>query len=1065
MSFRKITSTAIGVFVVGVLLFGTFGCQQAQQRQAQIPDHRLWPRPEIIPVPAAVSGVSEPVVSLNGTWKFSSDPPERFWRDEVDFSGWQDIRVPAQASFHIEDLSIRRNAVRPSYVYKRVVEIPEDYAGKRVKLRFQGVTGEGTAWVNGTQVGSHHGGFTIWNPDITEQVTPGEAATITVSVHEPEKERSTNTYHGGIVRGVDLMALPPSHITRFHIDSDLDSEYRNAQMNVWVALALGEGTENAEVRLTLKDPDGEITEITPSVLRLSRQETVPCVPGRDCRPAPVTLSSGEAERIFSVPVANPKKWSAEHPHLYTIRADLYVDGRVAQSVTRRIGFRKVEIDGRRLLVNGNEVKLRGSAQFDSHPLNGISLTKEEAVRDLTLYKEANHNHVRPANYIPTEDFLAAADRIGIYVMGEMPVTFAHVAADDESLLPIFMNQTAETIEQARNHPSILVWMLANETHYGFNIGKMADYVFNEDPSLPVAFSWSQSVPPGHPLPFNIYSYHYPGYDDDLAERGISPFNSLSAGQDIPPMPVVADEFAHPASYNYEEMRRDPNVRNFWGKTIDIFWERMFTTHGSLGGAIFAGIDHPITSTREFPWGIMDKWRRPKPEYWHTKKAYSPVRLEERALENPGAGNALELSVSNWFDHTNLEAVTFFWSVGEESGEVPGPNVAPRGEGRLFIPGRNWQKGDLLDIVVRHNRDGRVIDQYRLPVDPPAPASPTPAGAVPDIAETAESIQVEGSDFSVTFSKQNGLISSGVYKGTTLIQSGPFLNIIGAQLDSWSLADITVNADGNEAVIRISGSYRALPEEPRRSPWSEAEEAEPAKDAVKVPVAFSVRIDGTGLLTTNYTIVDFPLEAPETQVVPWNLTNAGGYSEVGVSYLLTDSIDYLEWDREGLWSVYPEDHIGRTSGVAPRTTNNRMTVGVEPSWPWSLDETDFNLFGADDRGGRGTNDFRSMKENIHHASAIASSAGASVRAESAAEEAVRLEVLNRESIAEQLPVRGASAEPGVMLHIINEWNYRHLGLGNYMKPPIFIGPGYSNTVFMRLADWSGQARESKSISNK
>lgn len=444
----------------------------------QIPDHRLWPRPEIIPVPAAVIGVSKPVVSLNGTWKFNADPPERFWRDEVDFSEWQDIRVPAQANFHIEDLPVRRNEDRPSYVYKRLVDIPEGYAGQRIKLRFQGVTGDAAVWVNGTRVGRHHGGFTIWNPDITEQVTPGEAAIVTVSVHEPEKSQSTNTYHGGIVRGVDLMALPPSHITRFHIDSDLDSEYRDARMNVWMALALDDGTENAEVRLTLEDPDGERTEISPSGMTLSRQETVPCVPGRDCRPAPETLSSGVAERMVTIPVADPRKWSAEHPHLYTIRAELHVDGRIAQTVTREIGFREVEIDGQRLLVNGKEVKLRGSAQFDSHPLNGISLTKEEAIRDLELYKAANHNFVRPSCYIASEDFLAAADRIGIYIMGEMPVTFAHVAADDESLLPIFMDQTAETIEQARNHPSILFWMLANETHYGFNIGKMADYVFN-----------------------------------------------------------------------------------------------------------------------------------------------------------------------------------------------------------------------------------------------------------------------------------------------------------------------------------------------------------------------------------------------------------------------------------------------------------------------------------------------------------------------------------------------------------------------------------------------------------
>ncbi|MEX2601758.1 MAG: sugar-binding domain-containing protein, partial [Balneolaceae bacterium] len=400
---RIIAGTCITRICIVMLFLGAVACQKNVFREVQIPDHQLWPRPEIVPVPVEVSGVHDPVVSLNGTWKFNNNPPENFWRNDVEFDSWYDIRVPAQASFHIAGLTLRRNAPIPSYVYKKVVEIPGEFDGKRVKLRFQGVTGDATVWVNGTEAGTHHGGFTIWNPDITDLVTPGQEAVITVSVHEPASGQSTNTYSGGIIRGVDLIAVPENHITRFHIDSDLDNRYRDAMMNVWVAMAFGNENESAEIRLTMRDPGGEEIALSPSRLELSQ---------------------GEAERIVPIPVSNPMKWSAEHPHLYTIRADLLVNGSAVQTLERRIGFRKIEIDGQKLLVNGNEVKLRGSAQFDSHPLNGISLTREEVIRDLTLYKEANHNHIRPSCYIANEEFLAAADSIGIYVAGEMPVTFA-----------------------------------------------------------------------------------------------------------------------------------------------------------------------------------------------------------------------------------------------------------------------------------------------------------------------------------------------------------------------------------------------------------------------------------------------------------------------------------------------------------------------------------------------------------------------------------------------------------------------------------------------------------------
>jgi hypothetical protein len=199
------------------------------------------------------------------------------------------------------------------------------------------------------------------------------------------------------------------------------------------------------------------------------------------------------------------------------------------------------------------------------------------------------------------------------------------------------------------------------------------------------------------------------------------------------------------------------------------------------------------------------------------------------------------------------------------------------------------------------------------------------------------------------------------------------------------------------------------------------------------VSFEVRIDGTGTIITKYTLDKFDLTPPATSVLPWNNTNAGGYQEVGISFLVSGQVDQLAWRRKGLWSVYPEDHIARTDGTALRKGNTPQ-ANVKPTWSWSMDETP---------AGAGSNDFRSQKEYIYSASAIISSLKIGVRAESTGIDAVRLEVTDP-----------SQPNSDIRMNINNLWNYRNLGLGNYMKPPVIVKSGYSNAVRIRLTGDAG-----------
>ena len=180
------------------------------------------------------------------------------------------------------------------------------------------------------------------------------------------------------------------------------------------------------------------------------------------------------------------------------------------------------------------------------------------------------------------------------------------------------------------------------------------------------------------------------------------------------------------------------------------------------------------------------------------------------------------------------------------------------------------------------------------------------------------------------------------------------------------------------------------------------------------------IDSQGCISTTYILHD-----PVKQA-----------NEVGISFVLSSSVDRLSWDRKALWSAYPDDHIGRPQGTARRQSRfARQTYRHPPAGPWSEDTQDFFLFGPDDAGGRGTNDFRSLKENIWYASCGLADSTNQFRAESDGTAAARAEVL----------------PDGRVLFIINNlWAYTDLGYGVSM-PPISLERGYYNVVRARMTD--------------
>ena len=945
--------------------------------QGVLPAGEIWPRPVLVPLPKEVPGVPQPIIDLAGTWKVTTSPPAEFWGNGVDPTGWADITVPGELT--AQGIKFARDN---EFAYKRAVQIPAEAAGKAVLLRFDGVYSHARVWVNGKFVREHHGGFTSWNCEIGEHVTPGQTAWITVAVTDRADEISyasnyAKHYIGGILRGVKLVILPTVYLTRMHTETDFDSSFKDARLKVRFGDMTGVA-RGVKLNLFLTDPDGKNVPLTPSSL--------------------VLPDDNKMETSIEIPVSTPMKWDAEHPNLYILRAELIVHKSVMEIVEKKIGFRKVERRKNKLFVNGDAVKLRGVCRHDTHPLWGRMTSAEQDEKDAILLRDANVNFVRTSHYPPTESFLEACDKYGIYVEEESAVCFVQQewsvtgggTESDPEFTSRYMNQFSEMIERDRSHPCVIFWSLGNESAWGSNFQKEHDYAKREDTSRPIIFSYPRTVPPNVDC-YDLLSEHYPEVGGDLTSKDF---------------PKLNDEYAHISCYNHETLMRDPGVRNFWGRGFKGFWENCYTADGCLGGAIWAGFEEvfmlPGGPVGYGKWGIVDGWRRPKPEYWLTKKAYSPVRIPDEDISIvPSAGSPLDIPIKNWFNHTHLGEIKILWKVASDSGEIKSLSLVPGGEGTLSIPGRDWQAGEILKLqFIRPS--GILVDEFNLRIGRRATSFPAEKGPAPKISEDARSLTVEGSDFTIVFDKATGLITEGTFRGKRIIESGPFVNLGSVPLPPWWLTSMSHASTADAAVIKMNGAYM---------------ERDGGGDVLGVE--FEISIDGQGVISTQYTLRGQPKDM----------------SEVGITFTLSSSIDRFTWDRKALWSAYPSDHIGRPQGTATKTPSGPAEAyRSRPEGSWSQDTKDFFLFGPDDPG-RGTNDFRSLKENIWHASCALAGTGIRIMAESDGTAAVRSEVL---------------PDGKVRFHINNLWGYPDLAWGNY-APHITVDRGYKNTVRVRLAE--------------
>ena len=983
----KQIKTILFAFGCSFLLSGTKAFAQIER----LPDEASYP------VLQELAGVETPAVLLSGTWQFQYSPDSK----------WDKIQVPGEPA--MQGYAIEHD--KP-FTYRKSFTVPADYAGKHTILRFDGVYSHARLFVNGTFVREHHGGFTRWETDVTPFVRPGKKNEIRLEVTDRLDDisyASGYAHHpiGGILRDVTLFALPETCLYDFYAETHLDAAYEDAVLKIGYSSPVAGG---AEVAYTLTEPSGRRYPLVQSRFPLE-----------------------EGGNMNELPVKNPLKWDAEHPNLYTLTITLSKDGKEIGRFDRRIGFRDVKIEKDRMLVNGMPVKLRGACRHDIHPTLGRTTTAELDSLDVILFKRSNMNFVRTSHYPPTERFLEYCDRYGIYVESETAVCFVDTyrqknyapgkTQDSAEFTPRYLSQCREMVKSFRSHPSILFWSIGNESVYGTNFQQCWDWVKATDKTRPVIFSYPGSVGEKKPV-YDILSMHYQDVN-----RNLNQWNRSTHGFQGEGIPALFDEWAHPACYTYATLQEDPNIREFWGHSIERMWSGLFDAPGGLGGAIWGYVDEtfmlpePKVGTafwKEFArtakpedyqgkcvgygeWGIVDVWRREKPEFWATKKAYSPVRLMTTEVASFLSGQRLLLPLYNRFDHTDLDEIKIRYTYKGVEKELPAPSIAPHQKGLLVIPAEAWEEGELLSICF-YTATGELLDAEQVSLGSDyhvrlADSEASPVNGVLQVEETAGMMTIKGDGFEIPFSKETGLISNATSKGQVIIEKGPFLHLdinlnhlTGAEVrksarkfltsdSDWKKQSLTYTRKEGAVEVALSGFYQ------------------------DVQTDILIRIFPAGEMNVSYVVAGQP----------------NGYlRETGLSFYLPERLDYLQWERKGMWSCYPEGAFAGNTGETSLYNPKQVRYGENPAQPWSADTHNYYYWA--DAGANCdcplTQMAKGMKENIYRYTLSATGGGAG------------LTVCSPDaSLACRTSKRG---DGQLMLYINNRWDYPEIAWGNYCK---------------------------------
>jgi len=747
-------------------------------------------------------GQSPYIKCLSGIWKFNwvrkpADRPIHFYREDYDVIQWDDIKVPANWELQGYGIPIYTDTeylfpANPPHIpheynpvgsYRRSFTVPETWLNRQVFLHFGGVKSAFYVWINGKKVGYSQGSKTPAEFNITEYIRSGEN-TLAVEVYRFSDgsylEDQDYWKISGIERDVFLFSTPNVMIRDFFVLGDLDEFYLDGKVEVTVAVKnyLRGTAEKHKVRMQLFDAD-HLPVFEESVEKEVEFD-----------------ESGEAEICLEKFIENPKKWSAETPNLYSVVLSLVDEsGGTVEVVSCRTGFRKVEIKGGQLLVNGIPVTIKGVNRHEHEPETGRVVSEEYMMKDIRLMKQFNINAVRTSHYPNVPRWYELCDQYGLYVIDEANIESHGMGYRPDRTLgnnpawqKAHLERTIRMVERDKNHPAIIIWSLGNEAGDGVNFVATYSWIKKRDPSRPVQYERAETR--SHTdivCPMYRQIHHL----EDFLKKGLNN------------RPLILCEYAHAMGNSVG------NLQDYWD---------YFDKHPELqGGFIWDWVDQGLlkkTEEGEEFWayggdfgppgtlsdknfcinGLVFPDRKTHPHIWEVKKVYQFIKVKPLNLKTG------KVEILNTYDFIDFNIFETTWTVMADEEEIARGKLP-----RMDIPPSHSQEVNLplsrihpepgkeyflkLSITLREETSllpkGHEVawEQFKLPLSLPVPDIDRKRLPKLSLHKKEKRIEIKGKNFTISFDQSTGMLTSYVFENTELIQSGPVPNFWRAPTDN------------------------------------------------------------------------------------------------------------------------------------------------------------------------------------------------------------------------------------------------------------------------------------------
>lgn len=721
---------------------------------------------------------SQKKISLNGEWDFKYvDAPElspEGFEQSGACEGWDKIDVPSvwqlrgYDKMHYTDVlypfPINPPHVpdeNPTGIYKKTVVLDEQWMEKDTVLKFHGVDSAFDVWVNGNHVGFGKVSRLPSEFDITGFVKTGEND-ITVRVYKWSDgtylEDQDMWWLSGIYRDVELINEEKNAVLDLRVNGTLDDSYKNGFFTAGITMKQA-GT-NLGWKLSYKGKtvlEGELVSEGKDI----------CI---------------EAE------IPEVHTWTAETPELYefTVMTE-------NQEVTVRCGFRKIEIKDKNFRVNNQVILLNGVNHHDYNPREGRRVTREQMESDIRLMKQYNINAVRCSHYPANEYFYDLCDEYGLYVINEADLEchgFEWVEnytwiTDDETWKDAYVDRSVRMVKRDRNHPSIIMWSMGNESAFGCNFRSAAEAIRELDDTRLV---------------------HYEGdFEAEVTDVYSTMYTRLKGLKEIAEYQIKGDKPHVMCEYGHAMGNGPGGLKAY---------QDMYRKYKRLqGGFLWEWYDHGIYTEEkdkkyykyggnygDFPTngnfcidGILMPDRTPSPGMEEYKQIIAPVEIT--AVE----GSMNKIQIRNYYDFLNLDTTTLYWEVKAEDqtiqdGTVEGLSVAPH-EGKIIaLPITAFELQENTDyylnltVCQKEERNyapaGYEIKKVQIPMQIRKDGF--------SVRETADKLQVtegqggltvENSRVTAKFSTVFGKLISFGKDGKEYLTEGPRMNVYRATIDN------------------------------------------------------------------------------------------------------------------------------------------------------------------------------------------------------------------------------------------------------------------------------------------